>query len=93
MVRAGVEAEEFAVHHVREPRQRMPIAGVAVGEDGREGPFDARPGQPFLHDGIFRDVIPIVVIDKTVARRRQIDQQRDEREQQTHETRTKHRVS
>jgi len=43
-----------------------------------------------LHDGIFRDVILIVVIHKTVARRRQISQQRNEREQQANETRTGH---
>ena len=86
MVRAGVEAEEFAVRHVREPGERMPVARVT----GGERPFDSRPRQSFLHDGIFRDVILIVVIHKTVARRRQISQQRDECEQQANETRTGH---
>src|SRR5208283_3891944 len=84
MVCAGVEAEEFAVRHVREPGEWMPVARVA----GGEGPFDSRPRQSFLHGGIFRDVILIVVIHKTVVRRRQISQQRDECEQQANETRT-----
>jgi hypothetical protein len=39
---------------------------------------------------VFRDVIRVVKIDEMVGRRRQINQQRGEREQQSDGTRAKH---
>ena len=57
MMRAGVQAEQLAVQHVRKPGQRMPVAGVP----GREGPFDAGPGQAVLDHLIFGDVIVVVI--------------------------------
>ena len=58
MMRAGIQAEQFAVRHVRKPGERMPVARVA----GGERPLDARPGQAVLDDGIFGDVIVVVII-------------------------------
>src|ERR1035437_7046672 len=66
----------------------MPVAGVP----GGKSPFDAGPRQAVLDNMVFGDVIIVVKDAEAVIGRRQINQQRDEREQQTNETRTKHRV-
>ena len=45
MLRAGLLAEQLAVSHVRQPRQRMPVARRKSGER----PAQAVPGQPRFH--------------------------------------------
>ena len=89
MMGAGIEAEEFTIRHVRKPRERMPVAPMT----GGEGPLDSSPRQTILDGAIFRHVGAVVIVHKAVVRHRQVSQQRDEREQQTHEARTGHRAS
>jgi uncharacterized protein YdbL (DUF1318 family) len=59
---------------------------------GGKGPFDAGPRQAVLDDMILGDVIIVVKDAEAVIGRRQINQQRDEREQQANETRTGHQA-
>ena len=88
MLRSGIRAKQLIVQHVRKPCKRVPVGRVPC----RKCPLDSGPRQTILDNAIFCNVFVIVIICKTAARRRQISQQRDEREQQTNETRTKHRV-
>ena len=78
MVHRGVLAEELAIEHVREPGERVPIAGVASGE----GPFDVFPFQAALNVRVGGDVIRIVVIDKVVAKSVEVNREGDKRKQQ-----------
>ncbi len=58
--RTGCESEELAVHHVRDPRQRMPVGGVLR----RECPADAAPAQTGNDFRILVDVVPVVEVDE-----------------------------
>ena len=62
VVRARLQAEHRHVGHVREPRERVIIAGVR----GVEGPLDALPSQTLAHDGVFRHVVGVVAHDELV---------------------------
>lgn len=75
---AGVQPEQLAVGHVREPGQRMPIIRVTV----HERPFDARPGQSFPDHRILIDVTVVVVSHEIVMPRGPIDGQRGEDQEQ-----------
>ncbi len=56
MVRPGVHPEQPHVHHVRQPRQRMPVRRVS----GGEGPGHRGPRQPGGHVRIVGDIDRIV---------------------------------
>ena len=62
VVCAGIQAEELAVGHVRNPGERMPVAGVK----GGERPAEVRPVQAVFDERIFGDVVGVVIVDKRV---------------------------
>jgi hypothetical protein len=66
----------------------MPVAGIP----GGKSPFDSGPRQAVLDDVVLADIIVIVKDAEAMTGHWQVNQQRDEREQQAHETRTGHRV-
>ncbi|MGA9450341.1 MAG: hypothetical protein WBW41_03245 [Verrucomicrobiia bacterium] len=78
MMRPGFKAEQLTNGHVRNPRERNPVARLA----GSESPTDPTPGQATLDDRVFADVIIVVENTETVLARRQIDRASDERQQQ-----------
>src|SRR4051812_44577475 len=57
MVFAGGQAEELAIHHVRNPSQRVPIPCVRR----TERPFQGFPGQPLLNMLVVRHICRIVI--------------------------------
>ena len=81
LMSARAEAEELAVEHVREPRDRMPIARLR----GGECPPNAVPVQPSLHHRVVRYQAGIVVVDEIVVSQRQVDQRRSQCQQQAHD--------
>ena len=84
--RARIQAEQRAVRHVRQPRERMPVAGVVRGECLR----DVRPVQTVFDEPIFRDVFWVVIVHEAKPADRQEHDERAEREQQGDEARTRH---
>ena len=68
MVPGRVQTIELAVHHMRDPGQRMPVAGVAA----LEGPEQAGPGQPGFDVGIIADVVGVIEVNELVASDRPI---------------------
>ena len=64
MMAAGIECEQLAIEHVREPGQRMPISGMR----GRECPAEARQGQALAHHQVIGDVFGVVIIDETAVK-------------------------
>jgi len=63
----GIQAEHAAVNHVREPGERMPVAGGHRGES----PFHAGPRHAVLHDGLVGNVKAVVKEAKVEPRHRQ----------------------
>ncbi len=63
MVRARAQPEELAVQHVRQPRERVPVAGVA----GGEGPGEPRASEAGAHVGVAAHVVGVVVAHEAVA--------------------------
>ena len=63
MMPAWTHSEEFNIQHVRQPGNRVPIAGT-----GRpEGPDDAFFAQPLTHIGILCHIFIIVITDKIMC--------------------------
>ena len=85
----GIHTEQFAIRHVRKPGERMPIGRV----EGGERPFDSGTRQAALDHIILRHIIAVIVKDEAIAHRRPINRQRDQREQQSNEPRTRHWLS
>jgi len=56
----GLESEELAVEHVREPRERMPVAGVPVVK-AQTSPSRLRPGARSCSG----DVVLVVVVEES----------------------------
>ncbi|HTD88857.1 MAG TPA: hypothetical protein VK850_19955 [Candidatus Binatia bacterium] len=54
MVRSGMDAKKLDVHHVRQPRERMPLRVLPV--QFSEGPSDPLTGQSFFDHRVFEDV-------------------------------------
>src|SRR6478672_11050871 len=65
MVSGGVQPEELVIQHVRQRRQRVPIAGIAFGESGPK----AIHGKAGDDDWILIDVVLVVVGHEMVAER------------------------
>ena len=65
MMAAGLQAIKLAVEHVREPGERVPVAGVVRSE----GPGDSLAGQPPIDMRVFTDVFVVVEVDELVAGR------------------------
>ena len=76
MMAAGLQAIKLAVQHVREPGQRMPVAGVVRGER----PGDSLAGQAPADVPVLVDVIVVVEVDEVVAGR--LAEDGDHRQQQ-----------
>lgn len=86
VMRAGLEAEQFAIRHVRNPGQRMPVACVA----GCKSPAQSAPSQSILDDDIFGDVIIVIEDAEVITGHREINDQSDEQKQQRNEARPGH---
>ena len=57
---AGVHAVDLRVEHVRNPGQRMPVAGV----ESRERPGDILPAQPGLNVRVLPDIIRVIEMNE-----------------------------
>src|SRR5438477_7934013 len=64
MMRAWIHAEQLAIEHVRNRRERVPVLGMNMGER----PPDAPPGRSGAHVRIVEHVKRIVIIDKLMAK-------------------------
>ena len=64
----GLDAEHLHVEHVREPRERNPVAGV----EARERARDTRARKPAAHDRVLQHVDRVVELDEVEARHRAI---------------------
>ena len=62
VVTGGVQPVELAIRGMREPRQRVPIAGVSA----CKSPFDRRPTQAAQDKRILIDVKLVVEVDELV---------------------------
>ena len=71
--------EPLAVQHVRQPGQRMPVAGV----ERRKGPNHIPPPQPAQDVGILRNVKGVVVIEKIIRPHRPVQSQRGQHQRKT----------
>lgn len=63
MMAPGFQTKNFAVCHVRQPRERMPV----LVKSGFEGPDKPCPGQSGSHLGILHHVSIVVEGDKIVG--------------------------
>jgi len=63
-MRAWIHAEQLAIEHVRNRRERVPVLGMNMGER----PPDAPPGRSGAHVRIVEHVKRIVIIDKLMAK-------------------------
>ena len=70
MMAGGIETVKLAIHHVRNPGERMPVAGM----DMSERPHDSIPTEPVIYSRILEDVIAVVEIYEFVAERLSEDQ-------------------
>jgi len=73
---AGVEAIKLAIQHVREPGERMPVAGVT----GGERPGDGVRMEPVLDGGVQGDVFGVIVIIELEAVSGPVKAEGDERQ-------------
>ncbi len=71
---------EPPVHHVRDPRQRVPITGI----EGGECPLDALRVYPLLHMQVLHNIIAIVELDKIVIPHSLVSKERNHRESHAH---------
>ena len=69
VVTGRVEAEQLAVQHVRDPRERMPVGGVA----GRHRPADVLEADAAPHVAVLAHVVGVVVVHELVEPRRGVD--------------------
>src|SRR4051794_11968482 len=81
MVARRTEAVPGAIERVRDPGERVPVAGVR----GREGPGDVLTGQAGIDVGIVGDVLVIVVADEAVAQGRREAEKDGSRQEEAHE--------
>lgn len=65
MMRAWIQAEQLAIEHVRDRRQRMPVLGMHMGER----PPNPAPAQPRADVRVIKHVKRIVVIDELMLKR------------------------
>lgn len=72
----GFDAENLGIEHVGNPRERMPIGSVKMGE----GPRDALKGETARDHRIVADVFGVVVIDEVKSVHLPINAEDGERE-------------
>ncbi len=58
MVAGGVESEDLAIEHVREPGEGVPVASMKRGE----GPTETVESESTPDKRVFRDVVRVVVV-------------------------------
>src|SRR3569833_2390412 len=75
----GIKPVKRAIQHVRNPRQRMPIAGV----HRPDRPVYATPGKTLQYRWILSDILVIIREDKIVMAGRPVKQQRPNRQKRT----------
>lgn len=73
MMSGGIQAEELAIQHVGNPRQREPIGRMAVSER----PDDPFPGYTASDMIVGGDITEIVPVEECKLADRQINQDRD----------------
>ena len=56
MMAGGIQSVELEIHHVRNPGQRVPVAGA----EGRKSPNNSRPAHPLFDHAVGSDIIAIV---------------------------------
>ncbi len=78
VVAGGMQTEQLNVHHVRHPRQGMP---VRLGRRCK-CPFYVRPSQSFLYYKVLGHIAWVIVIDKAILQRPSIQPTRYNTEQQ-----------
>src|SRR5436190_20867028 len=66
VMRARFHPEELHVQHMRQPRERMPVAGVAAGK----GPLHILPAQTILNLRVGRDVGRVVEMNELRVKER-----------------------
>src|ERR1051325_1053702 len=64
MMTGRVDAEKLAIEHVRQPGQRMPVAGVGGAESGT----NRVPMQPAQDHRVFGHIVRIIIIDEAVLK-------------------------
>src|SRR5205814_5901876 len=80
VVARGVEAEELAIEHVRQPGQRVPVGRL----QGGEGPGHRLRVQTRLDVGVAEDVLVVVVVHEAVAVNGGVHDQGDHGQGQRH---------
>jgi hypothetical protein len=78
-VAGRVKVKEFAVQHVREPCQRVPVTVFIRSES----PFHTFQAQAAVHVGVLDDITIIVVVDEGMVTNRSIERRRCRDEKQT----------
>ena len=73
-----IDPEHLAIHGMRDPSQRMPVAVI----EGLDGPGERTPAQAVLHVQVFGDVTLVVDVGEGMMDDREI--QSDGRNQQHH---------
>src|SRR5262249_31611011 len=68
MVSPGLQAKELAIQHVGYPRQRVPVAGVVLGER----PKESAAAEASFDVVVFGNVVEIVPIHEAVVANGQI---------------------
>src|ERR1700722_20274414 len=81
-----VQAKKLAIGLMRNPGERMPVAGVKR----RESPWEIRPIQSIFYKGIIRDIVRVVEVDEVIPPGRQKHQQRGKCQQQGDKARARH---
>ena len=74
----GIQTENGAIQHVRNPGEWMPITRII----GLERPENARPCQAMIDLGVFDDVNGIINIDELVGSEREVTKNRQGRQRQ-----------
>src|SRR4051812_14708234 len=74
----GFQAVELAIEQDGKPGQRMPEAGLQIGE----GPLDALPAQSAAHVRVFGHVNLVVEVDKSMAANRPVRSQSGDKQNQ-----------
>ncbi len=77
-VRAGVQPEELAVNHMRQPGERMPVGGVKGGEG---------PGNPFQRQAaddhrVVPDVEIVIEVDELMTDHLRVDRESGDRQRE-----------
>src|SRR5438445_7315989 len=82
MMTSGVKSEKLAIHHMRNPGERMPVGSVRV----RECPNHAFQSHPVLYHFVLRHIFGIVEIDEVETRDAPINGYSSKRQRETNQS-------